>query len=108
MKWIGAFAMLLLVISGAMLLLAETVPRAAPVVPPITQYEGRLLELERHAIEMAFENRITRLFDVWMQDDRGQPDRALTGAAQARKAFVGSMDALERRERAYKATLPPP
>jgi hypothetical protein len=64
----------------------------------VTKYEPRLLELERKAIEDAFTQKITSLFIVWMSDERGQPARAITGATQARKAFIASMTEIDRRE----------
>ena len=72
----------------------------APYV--VTKYEPRLLELEREAIEEAFKQKITSLWIVWMSDERGQPTRAITGATQARKAFIASMQQIERREEEYK------
>jgi hypothetical protein len=80
----------------------QTAEAQAPVPYVITEYDSRLLELERKAIEDAFAQKITSLWTVWMSDDRGQPARALTGAAQARKAFVASMQQLDRRERELK------
>jgi hypothetical protein len=80
----------------------QTAEAQAPVPHVVTEYESRLLELERKAIEDAFTQKITSLWTVWMSDDRGQPARALTGAAQARKAFAASIQQLDRRERELK------
>jgi hypothetical protein len=67
-----------------------------------SKYEPRLLVLEREGIEDAFRQKIISLWTVWMSDDRGQPDRAVNGAKQARKAYIQSMTEIERRERDYK------
>jgi hypothetical protein len=64
----------------------------------VTKYEGKLLELERAAIDDAFRQKITSLWTVWMSDEKGQPARAVAGATQARKAYVASMQEIERRE----------
>jgi hypothetical protein len=74
----------------------EPLPPPSPFV--VTKYEGRLLQLERAAIDDAFRQKITQLWSVWMSDDRGQPARAINGAAQARKAYAISMTEIDRRE----------
>jgi hypothetical protein len=68
--------------------------------PPyiMSEYEGDLLKLEREAIDAAFSAQITKLWQVWMSDDKGQPDRAVNGASQARKAYVASRHAIDKRE----------
>jgi hypothetical protein len=106
MKVLALFSVLLFVISCALLILAKAESRPQPA--PMTKWEGRILALERDAIEHAFHEQIQHLFTTWMKDDTGQPNRAVTGVLQARKAFIGSMEALDRREREYKATLPSP
>lgn len=70
------------------------------VYPPLehSAYDERLSALDREAIEVAYKNRITALFETWMKDATGQPMRALTGARQARRAYVGSMNAIEQRK----------
>src|SRR4030095_2325726 len=68
----------------------------------VTKYELRLLELEREAVDDAFKQKITSLWTVWMSDERGQPGRAVTGATQARKAYIASMQELDKREEEYK------
>jgi hypothetical protein len=82
-----------------MLVAANELPQPAP--PPlyvISPYEGRLLELERAAIDDAFRQKITQLWTVWMSDDKGQPARAVNGASQARKAYIASMQEIDKRE----------
>jgi hypothetical protein len=74
----------------------EQPPQPQPYV--VGKYEGKLLELEREAINDAFRQKITSLWTVWMSDERGQPARAVNGALQARKAYTASMQEIERRE----------
>jgi hypothetical protein len=81
---------------------AQSQPAQAQPVYVVTKFEPRLLELEREAVEEAFKQKITSLWIVWMSDERGQPTRAINGATQARKAFIASMQQLERREEEYK------
>lgn len=79
---------------------AEAQPQPQPY--QLSKFEPRLLELEREAIENAFKQKITSLWTVWMSDDRGQPERAINGAVQARKAYIASMTEIERREEDVK------
>src|SRR4030095_16169809 len=68
----------------------------------LSKFEPRMLKLERRAIDDAFRQKITSLWTVWMSDDRGQPARAIAGATQARKAYIASMQEIERREENLK------
>jgi hypothetical protein len=68
----------------------------------LSKFEPRLLVLERQAVEDAFVKKITSLWTVWMSDERGQPGRAIAGATQARKAFIASMEELDRRQENLK------
>jgi len=64
----------------------------------LSQHEKRILELDRAAIDTAYQSQITHLFQIWMKDEAGQPKRAVTGAAQARSAYERSIDAIVVRE----------
>jgi hypothetical protein len=55
--------------------------------------------LDREAIETAYKTQIEHLFAVWMKDETGQPARAVSGARSARRAFIGAMTEIEKRER---------
>jgi hypothetical protein len=68
----------------------------------VTKLEPRILALEREAVDDAFKQKITSLWIVWMSDDRGQPARAVNGAVQARKAYIASIQQIERREEEFK------
>jgi len=76
-----------------------------PLPPPyeVSEYEADLLKLEREAIDAAFQAKITQLWTVWMSDERGQPARAVNGASQARKAYVASRHAIDRREKELRS-----
>ena len=71
-------------------------------IAPITKYEPELVALDREAVRIAYRDQIQHLFQVWMKDEHGQPQRAQVGARQARKAYVDVMNALEERERRAK------
>jgi hypothetical protein len=68
----------------------------APTEP--TKYDAQILVLEREAIDEAYREQMRHLFIVWMRDESRQPERALTGARQARSAYVRIMQAFERRQ----------
>lgn len=73
--------------------------QAAPAPAPISPYEARLLALEREALDNSYRSKIEKLISVWLQDETGQPARAVNGANAARKAYAGAMAEIERRER---------
>ena len=95
---IGRVAASLVLLAIILMFVAAAEQLQPPPVFVAGKYEGRLLELERAAIDDAFRAKITQLWTVWMSDDKGQPARAVNGAAQARKAYAASMTELDRRE----------
>jgi hypothetical protein len=40
------------------------------------------------ALDIALRNHIVHMFEVWMKDDRGQPDRARTGVTNGVAAYI--------------------
>ena len=76
----------------------EAGAQGAPVVP--SKYDDRIDELERQAIDDAFKRYIGQLYNIWVTDAYQPriPPRALTGARNARDAYIRSMDAIEKRE----------
>jgi hypothetical protein len=70
----------------------------APTEPPPSQYDTQILVLEREAIDEAFREHLKHLYLVWMKDESAQPARAMTGARQARSAYIRIMQAFERRQ----------
>jgi hypothetical protein len=75
--------------------------RAAITVPP-SKFDERLAQLDREAVENAYRIKIEQLISVWLRDESDQPRRAINGATQARKAFIGAMNEIERREKELK------
>jgi len=61
-------------------------------------FEERFVTLEREAIDLAYRNQVERLFSTWLKDPAGQPDRALSGIRNARRAYTGAMQEIEKRE----------
>lgn len=92
--WLGA----LLIIGVLVLALArdEAAPPPPFDVPP--EYEAKLAELDKAAIEAAYTQQLIHLFSTWMKDESGQPERVTKGLRQAQRAYVESMRALEARK----------
>lgn len=67
------------------------------IAPP--QYESRLIELDRQAIEHAYIQQVVFLFQQWMKDDTDQPRRAIRGINHAKDAYIRGLREVERREK---------
>jgi hypothetical protein len=66
-----------------------------------SKWDDQLDELERQALGQAFQKHIAQLYNIWVTDNYkpGVPPKALTGARNARDAYIRSMEAIENRER---------
>jgi hypothetical protein len=82
----------------ALVLIASNATKPPPPYVP-SNYDGLLLDLDEDAIKQAYKSQVERLFEIWMRDDSGQPQRALTGVHQARAAFVAAMTELDKRRK---------
>jgi hypothetical protein len=69
----------------------------AQTVPP-SKFDKRIAELDREAIDEAYKEKIIALFNTWLSDPSEQPSRAVKGAQNARRAYIGAMQAIERKE----------
>src|SRR5215831_16792756 len=76
---------------------AQGEPKQDPF--PHSPYDARLIALGKVALDDAYRAQITKLFSVWMGDEHDQPHRAQVGAGRARRAYIGVMKEIERRER---------
>jgi hypothetical protein len=63
-----------------------------------SKFDKRIVELDREAIDEAYREKIQALFNTWLSDPSDQPTRALKGAQNARRAYIGAMQAIERKE----------
>jgi hypothetical protein len=61
---------------------------STPVVctDPTTRETVRTIMSE--ALDTALKNHVVHLFEVWMRDDRGQPERARTGVTNGVAAYL--------------------
>jgi hypothetical protein len=65
-----------------------------------SKWDDHIDALERAAIDDAFKKHIMTLYSVWVTDNYQPkiPPKALTGAHNARDAYIRSMEAIETRE----------
>lgn len=61
------------------------------------EWDARMLELDRVALEQAYTQHLTLIWRNWMVDG-GPPIRHQTGFAKARNGYIASMQAIEQRE----------
>ena len=64
---------------------------------PTSIYDARLDEIDRKALDDAYEQHVEKLFETWMRDGTGQPGRALVGIRNGRKAYIEAMTAIDAR-----------
>lgn len=68
--------------------------------PIASKWDDHIDELEKQALDDAFKKHIAQLYSIWVTDNYQPkfPPKALTGARNARDAYVRSMEAIEKRE----------
>lgn len=57
--------------------------------------DERITRLCNEALDQALRGQIAHLFEVWMKDDDGQPERAKAGAQKAIAAFRQAVQAID-------------
>jgi hypothetical protein len=69
-----------------------------PSLPP-SKWDDHIDMLEKQAIDDAFKKHIAQLYSIWVTDNYQPriPPKALTGARNARDAYIRSMEAIENR-----------
>ena len=75
----------------------STEPHLILMLPP-SKWDYKLLDLDRQALDHAYMDKIEKLFSIWVSDDTGQPERAVKGATQAKRAYLEAQRALEMKE----------
>jgi hypothetical protein len=72
----------------------------AIAIPP--QYEQALIDLDRAAINQAYQQHVVRIFNIWVTDGYEQTmksPRGVKGVNNARDAYVRAMEEIAERER---------
>jgi hypothetical protein len=68
----------------------------------VSKYEPHLIELDKRALELAYQDHLKLLFSVWLKDDVAAEQRIRNGLRIARRAYASAADQLEKREQALK------
>lgn len=101
-RWLGPVAVGYLILPFVLLTVAlvnfHSGAQTIPTQLPPSEFDARLVALDKEAIEAAYREHVQRMYSGWMKDDTGQPTRALTGVRQAQRAYLASMEAIKRRE----------
>jgi hypothetical protein len=66
--------------------LASAESTAVICTDPTTREKVR--EVMTDALDTALKNHVVHMFEVWMKDDRGQPERARTGVTNGVAAYL--------------------
>jgi len=105
-KYQGLVAALVLVTLVLFALIFHSFGQALPpkgtFVGKPSPYDGRIIQLDREAIDEAYKDTMQHLFSVWTRSDEDQPGRAIRGATQARRAYILVMEAIDKREKLLK------
>jgi hypothetical protein len=68
---------------------AESTPvELGPCMNEETREQIRTVMLE--ALDEALKEHVKHVFEVWLKDERGQPERARTGVRQGIRAYLGA------------------
>jgi len=94
-----AYGQFYIVLTLLLLALLEQREASSEPVPP-SKWDDHIDELEKQALDDAFKKHIGQLFSIWVTDryEPRIPPKALTGARNARDAYIRSMEAIEKRE----------
>jgi hypothetical protein len=72
-----------------MLASAESTPvELSPCMDEVTREQIRSVMLE--ALDDALKEHVKHVFEIWLKDERGQPERARTGVRQGIRAYLGA------------------
>src|SRR5262245_10164500 len=86
-----------------LLVLVEADARSQSLVlqlPP-SKWDGKILELDRQALDEAYIAKMKQLYDVYVREGREYPERPVKGASEARRAYIEISKAFEIRQRAF-------
>ena len=75
----------------------KPLPPKGTFVDKPSPWDTRIIELDIEAVDTAYRDQMHHLFLGWMKDDTDQPDRAIRGAQQARRAYILVRAAIEER-----------
>lgn len=97
------------VVTLTVIAVIDRVELNAQPVPPLTpsEYDKKLLRLDRRGVEAAYTARVGLLFQNWMTDtNEASKDRALRGHRNARKIYIEVMTGIDARDPEGKEQQP--
>ena len=67
---------------------------------PTSKWDSRMFALDRDAVDEAYKDQLKHLFSIWLKSGDAQaPERAIVGARNLRRAYIGVMEGIDKRER---------
>lgn len=85
--------------AAAVLVLSVSATAQNPMPPPKACLTGEMADhvrkLMTDGIEQAFRNHTVHIFETWMRDLSGQPQRARSGMRMAVTAYAGARQAIQ-------------
>jgi hypothetical protein len=64
----------------------------------MSQYEPRMIELDKQALDQAYATQMAHVFGIWIKDGIADSSRARVGFANARKGYDAAMTEIEKRQ----------
>ena len=103
-EWVWAIVSLVIAIVLAYILLSlakDDAQSKDEILLTTSKWDDQIDELERQALGEAFKKHIAQLYSIWVTDNYQPkfPPKALSGARNARDAYIRSMEAIEKREK---------
>jgi len=76
-------------------------PSLVLTLPP-TKWDGKLLELDKEALDKAYVAKVQQLFDVYVREGLTSSEGAIKGHANAQRAWLQAQRAIEIKEQALE------
>jgi hypothetical protein len=92
-----AIVVIIIIVLGLFGYLSGRWEAEAQFLPP-SKWDGRLIELDKQALEQAYLEQMGHVFSIWVKDGVADPSRARVGFGNARKGYAAAMTAIEKRE----------
>src|SRR5262245_64762341 len=79
-------------------------PSLILTLPP-TKWDGKLLELDKEALDKAYVAKIQQLFDVWVREGLATSEGVMKGHANAQRAWLQGQRAIEIKEQTLEQRM---
>jgi len=85
--------------SGRWEIQAQPLQQPMVLTLPPTKWDGRMLELDKQALDEAYVQKIKQIFDIFVREGLSAPEGPMKGHANAQRAYIYGQQALEIREK---------